>query len=147
MNTESMIHLYQDEEFAMEVFKTYRFRKGIVCKRCNCNEHYWLKSKNQFKCKSCKFRTTLRSGTVLEGSKLPVSYFLIALHLLSEKGDNVSPEELQRVTNHKYFDPVWMFLRKIKAFVKEDDQKVCIKNFTEVIQDLQVRNPHYLINQ
>jgi hypothetical protein len=32
--------VYRNEEIAIEAFKEYRIRKGIVCKKCSCQKHY-----------------------------------------------------------------------------------------------------------
>lgn len=133
MLSKDLMIAYKNESFAIEAFKEYRLRKGIICKKCGGLEHYWLKPKNQFQCKTCKFRTTLRSGTVLEGSKLPVSYFFITLHLLIKKGNSVTITELQESTEHKYYEPLWTFLRKIKEYVKENDQQEILIHFVEVM--------------
>jgi len=119
--TDEGIHI--NESMAIEAFKELRLKKGIVCKKCKSKEHYWLKPKKQFQCKACRFRTTLRSGTVLEGSKLPIRYFFIALSLLSTKGNAVQVEELQQHTKHKYYEPLWELLRKVKAYIKDIEQQ------------------------
>ena len=136
MREATILECYHNENFAKEVFKSFRFKEGIVCKKCNSKEHYWLKSKDQFQCKHCRFRTTLKSGTILEGSKLPVSYLLITLHLLQEIGDNVTPDELQKFTNHKYYDPLWIYLRKIKSEIKKDSNNSLIMEINNLVNTL-----------
>lgn len=123
---------YKNEELAIEAFKEYRLRDGIVCKKCGGKRHYWLASKEQFQCKHCRFRTTLQSGTLLEGSKLPVSYFFIALHLLIKNDNNLTIDEFKQQTGHKYSEPLYDFLRKIKSFTKTHDQSSILIDFVEV---------------
>jgi Zn finger protein HypA/HybF involved in hydrogenase expression len=58
-------------EFSCKMdFKTKRENEGIVCKKCSCTKHYWLQSKWQWQCSKCRFRTTLRSGTIMHSAKL-----------------------------------------------------------------------------
>jgi len=128
----NLTHAYKNEELAVEAFKEYRLRDGIVCKKCGGKNHYWLTSKQQFQCKQCRFRTTLQSGTLLEGSKLPVSYFFIALHLLIKNENNLTIEEFQQQTGHKYSEPLYDFLRKIKSYLKTQDQHSILIDFVEV---------------
>lgn len=127
-----ILEAYKNEELAIEAFKEYRYKIGIVCKKCGETKHYWLAPKAQFQCSACRFRTTLRSGTVLEASKLPVSYFFIALHLLIKNGDKLTIEEFQRQTSHKYYEPLWGFLRRIKTYVKNEDANNVLLDFIEV---------------
>jgi hypothetical protein len=134
-----LIEVYKMEGLALKVFKEYRVKKGITCKKCGSKNHYWLASKYQFQCKDCRFRTTLRSGTVLEGSKLPYSYFFIAVHLLLKNDNILSIEEFQRQTGHKYFDPLSDFLRKIKNYVKQGEKGVLLIEFVEIV------NQHFIL--
>lgn len=132
MQNSNLTHAYKNEELAVEAFKEYRLRNGVICKKCGGDRHYWLASKEQFQCKKCRFRTTLQSGTLLEGSKLPVSYFFIALHLLAKYENKLSIEEFRAQTGHKYNEPLYDFLRKIKAFTRTHDQQSILINFVEV---------------
>lgn len=139
MLSTELIELYKDEEVAIEAFKTYRLKQGIRCKKCGYTHHYWLAPKQQFQCKKCRFRTTLRSGTVLEGSKLPVSYFFTAIHLLIKHGHSLTVEEFQRQTGHKYYEPLWDFLRKVKEHLKANEQNAILIDFLEVV------NRHFVL--
>lgn len=132
MLNSNLTQAYKNEALAIEAFKEYRLRNGVVCKKCGGQSHYWLSSKEQFQCKQCRFRTTLQSGTLLEGSKLPVSYFFIALHLLAKYENKLSIEEFREQTGHKYNEPLYDFLRKIKSFTRTHDQNSILINFVEV---------------
>ena len=132
MLSKDPLAIYRQEELAIEAFKDYRLKKGVICKKCGGTNHYWLASKHQFQCKNCRFRTTLQSGTILEGSKLPVSYFFIALHLLRDNNNNLTVLEFQQQTRHKYIDPLYDFLKKVKSYVKTEDKNSILINFLEV---------------
>ena len=68
-------------------FKSEREKQGIICKKCNSTEHYWLKSKWQWQCKECSFRTTtLRSGTFMEHSNLPLLTWDLCMAFMSFSG-------------------------------------------------------------
>jgi hypothetical protein len=64
---------FSDEERCKEYYRDIRQKEGIICKKCGCEKHYWLQNKWQFQCSSCKFRTTLKSGTVMEKFKAFIS--------------------------------------------------------------------------
>ena len=132
MLSKDLLDIYKNEELAVEAFKDYRLKKGIICKKCGGTHQYWLSSKQQFQCKNCRFRTTLQSGTILEGSKLPVSYFFIALYLLKNNDNNLTVPEFQQQTGHKYSEPLYDFLRKIKRYLKTEDQNSILIVFLEV---------------
>ncbi len=126
MLTFTLPEAYINEQLAVEAFKEYRYQKGIVCKKCAGTHHYWLASKQQFQCKDCRFRTTLRSGTVLEGSKLPVSYFFIAVQMLKKNDNKITIEEFQRETRHRYYQPLWDFIRKVKNYIVQEERNTVL---------------------
>ncbi|MEN7547400.1 transposase, partial [Rapidithrix thailandica] len=57
---------YNSEQACREKFKAVREKAGITCKGCGGHAHYWLKGKQMWQCKFCSFRTSLRSGTLME---------------------------------------------------------------------------------
>jgi hypothetical protein len=61
---------FTDEKSCRLHFKAQRDHEGVICKRCQGTEHYWLVNKWSYQCKSCNSRTSLRSGTIMESSKL-----------------------------------------------------------------------------
>jgi predicted nucleic-acid-binding Zn-ribbon protein len=68
MKIRAIFNKYPDEESYKLTFIEHRMKVGVVCKKCDYNEHYWLNNKDYFEYKECKFRATLRSGTVLQSS-------------------------------------------------------------------------------
>lgn len=115
---------YPDEASCKEEFKRYREAQGVVCKKCNArDEYWWLKSKEQYECKKCGFRMSLKSGTVMENSKLSYLYWFIAFHLMTSTKKTISALELQRQIGHKYYEPIWVMMHKIRLVMgKRDDQ-------------------------
>jgi len=65
---------FPDEESCKTAFKAYLLEQGISRAKCGNTSHYWKQYREQWECKSCQHRTTLKSGTVLHGSKLPFQY-------------------------------------------------------------------------
>ncbi len=73
MNIIKFIESFPNEESCrFHLKKKIMEKQGIVCKKCGCKKHYWLKAKRQWQCTECRFRTGLRSGTMMENYKLPI---------------------------------------------------------------------------
>jgi len=116
---------FPDEESCKEKFKEYRETVGIVCQRCQNREHYWKKDKEQYECKRCKFRTTLKSGTIMHKSKLPYRYWFIGMHLLTSTKKSFSAKEIQTQLGHKRYQPIWHMVHKLRlAMGKRDGEYV-----------------------
>lgn len=133
MKLQETTHPYHDETLAVEAFKEYRLSKGVQCKKCGSSRHYWLASKHQFQCVRCRFRTTLRSGTFLQASKLPYTYLFIAVNALVEKGDKLTLEEFQKQTGHKYYETLWDFFHKIKTQLGKEDRPLVLFYYQELL--------------
>jgi hypothetical protein len=124
MNLIEFVRQFPNEQTCRDHFRDYRISKGIICKKCGHKEHYWLAGKEQFQCKQCRFRTTLRSGTILESSKLPFWYWYIAMHLMSSTRKGFSAHEVRRQLGHKRYEPIWLMMKKIRTFMgKAEDAK------------------------
>lgn len=117
------IQEYSDEQKCKMLFKTYRDKVGIICKKCGHKEHYWQQSIDQYECKGCGFRTTLRSGTLLEASKLPYSYWVITIFLMSIAKKSFSALQIQHLLGHKRYEPVWFMMQKIRVAMGNRDSK------------------------
>ena len=104
-------------------FKEIREKEGVICKKCNNTEHYWLNNKELYECKKCHFRMSLKSGTVMENSKLSFQYWFIAMHLLTATKKTISALEMQRQIGHKFYEPIWAMMHKIRRIMNKRDQK------------------------
>ena len=123
MDLINFIEQFPNGESCRLKIKEFRGKEGIVCRKCGSTSHYWLKTVEQYQCKACKARTTLRSGTVMQASNLPFRYWFIAMHLVTGTKKTFSALELQRQLGHKFYEPVWYMLQKPRATMGLRDNK------------------------
>lgn len=83
MNLLDFIEEFPDELSYKNKFKEYRDQLGLLCIKCRGKDHYWKRDRDQYECRRCKHRTTLKSGTVMHKTKLPYRYWFITMHLLT----------------------------------------------------------------
>lgn len=110
---------FPDEEACKRYLKLSRESTGIICKKCKNNKHYWLQSKEQWQCEKCKFRTTLRSGTLFESSKLKLHIWFQAIFMICNNKKAISSCEVQRQLGMKRNEPVWYMIQKIRKTMSE----------------------------
>lgn len=132
MSLLSFIERFPDEESCKQEFKRIRDKQGIICTKCGHTKHYWLKNKDSYECKSCRSRMTLKSGTVMHKSQLPFRYWFIAMHLLTSTKKSFSALELQRQLGHKYYEPIWAMLHKLRAVMGKRDSKYQLDQIIEL---------------
>jgi len=112
---------FPDEDSCKIKFKEYREHIGVVCPKCESRDHYWKRDKECYECKSCCYRQSLRSNTVMHKSKLPYRYWFIAIHLLTSTKKSFSAKELQRQLGHKRYHPVWHMAHKLREVMGKRD--------------------------
>lgn len=128
----ALFNKYSSEKKSKLAFKVWRDKQGVVCKKCQGTAHYWKSDKWQYECKNCSFRTTLKSGTVMESSKLPYQYWMIALGLLTATKKSFSALEIQRQLSHKRYEPIWYMLHKIRVSMGNRDDKYKLDGCMEI---------------
>ena len=65
--------VYPDEGTCVEALRRFHEEHGLSCSRCGCRHQYWDKAHKSWICSRCGHETTLRSGTVMQGSNLKSS--------------------------------------------------------------------------
>jgi len=121
MNLLNFTAKFPNEESCKLKYKEVRDKVGVICSSCGSKEHYWKNDKWQYECKKCGKRTTLRSGTVMHGSQMPFRYWFIAIHLLTSTKKSFSALELQRQLGHRFYEPIWEMLHKLRQVMGKRD--------------------------
>jgi ISXO2-like transposase domain len=132
VNLINFIEQFPDKTFCKLKFKEIRDTEWVICRKCGSKDHYWQKSILQFQCKKCKTRTTLRSGTVMQASKFPFQYWFIAIHLLTSTKKTFSALEMQKQLGHKYYEPVWYMVQKLRKTMGRRDRSYKLNKFVEL---------------
>lgn len=132
MNLIEFSERYPDEISCQKAFKDLRDKEGVICKKCGGTSHYWKSDKISFECKKCKFRTSLRSGTVMEHSRLPFRYWLLAIHLMTSTKKSISALEMQRQLGHKFYEPIWEMMHKIRLMMGKRDTNYVLDDTIEL---------------
>ena len=123
MNILEFTQQFSSEEACKYHFKAHRDKQGIICAKCKCTKHYWVSTKWMYECSSCKYRTSLKKGTILEHSKLPFYTWYLIFIFMSATKKGFSAKEVQRQIGMKRYEPVWRAMHKIReAMGLRDDQ-------------------------
>jgi len=91
-----------------------------------------MKTIEQFQCKDCRTRTTLRSGTVMESSNLSFRDWFVAMHLMTSTKKGISAKEMQRQLGFKRYEPVWFMMQKIRVAMGARDERYELSGLTEM---------------
>lgn len=122
---------FLDEEKCKFYFRDLRIKEGVVCKKCGCKKHYWLKSKSQFQCSSCGFRTTLKSGTVMENSRLSFKKWFFIMFLMTNTKKGISASEMQRQVGHSRYKTIWAIMHRLRDIMGKRDDLYQLEDMVE----------------
>jgi transposase-like protein len=122
---------FPTESSCRDDFKLQREKEGVFCKKCNHTIHYWLKGKSQWQCKSCNFRTGLKSGSMMENSNLPVRTWYLAMLFMTFTKKGISAKELQRQLNHNRYDTIWSLMHRIRNAMGNRDNLYTLSDMVE----------------
>ena len=131
MNIINFTNHFPDESSCIEFIKVQRLQQGVICKRCSCTKHYWLENKKSFQCSSCGFRTSIKSGTVMENSNLPIRIWMLAITFISATKKGFSAAELQRQLGLKRYEPVFRMYHKIRVIMGKRDNIYRLEDMVE----------------
>lgn len=131
MNIINFINRFPDEASCIDFIKEQRSQQGIICKKCTGSRHYWLENKHSFQCARCGFRTSIKSGTVMENSNLPIRIWMMAITFISATKKGFSASELQKQLGMKRYEPVFRMYHKLRAVMGQRDDRYRLEDMVE----------------
>jgi hypothetical protein len=118
---EFLAHFGAEEQCA-EVIRRSRWPSGFRCPRCKCAQHYVVDhgARKLFQCGACSHQTSLTAGTLMEHTKLPLTTWFLAMHLISQAKTGISALALKRDLGVSY-PTAWLLHHKINnSMVKQE---------------------------
>lgn len=110
------IHYFAQGTRAFDFFKELRWPEGkVCCPRCGSSEVSFISTRSLWTCKQCatKKQFTVRVGTILEDSALPLDKWIAAMWMIANAKNGVSSYEVHRsigVTQKT----AWFMLQRIR---------------------------------
>ncbi len=107
---------------------------------CGCTDIYKLTAKPDskspvrpgvYKCKSCREQFTVRIGTIFEESKIPLSKWLMAIHLMTSSKKGISSHQMARelgITQKS----AWFLNHRIREAMKQEPMAGMLQGTVEV---------------
>jgi transposase-like protein len=85
-----------NEEAAVSHFTSVRWKNGAFCPYCGSTRVYHFADKRDHKCADCRKRFSIKVGTVMEGTKIEVRKWLMAIWLLTSHKKGIASTQLAR---------------------------------------------------
>ena len=118
---------YGSEERCAAALFAARWPRGWRCPVCACPEHTTFErdGRRYWQCRAHRHQSTLISGTVFEATKLGLSRWFLAMHLLTQSKNNVAALELMRHLGVCY-KTAWLIKHKLMEVMRlrEEDRQL-----------------------
>ena len=112
----SLVQIFtMTDEAAFDLFKESRWGDGNpVCPTCGLiDKHYFIKTRKQWRCKSCNHTFSITSGTLFAHHKLPLKIYLGAVALYTNTAKGFSALQLSRDLDVQY-KTAFVMMHKIR---------------------------------
>ena len=105
-----------DEERVEAMFVKARWPNGIACSHCGSLDVITRESRNPapFRCRDCRKYFSVKSGTMMHGSRLPLSKWALAIYLLGTSPKGISSMRLSRELGVAY-RTAWHLSHRIRG--------------------------------
>jgi transposase-like protein len=124
MNIDLTSPHFHDETAAREWFETSRWPEGVSCVHCGSARAARMGGKAHraglFHCPDCRGQFTVRTGHVMESSKVPLTKWCIAFHLMNSSKKGVSAHQLHRTIKVAY-NTAWFMEHRIREAMANTD--------------------------
>jgi hypothetical protein len=118
---------YGTEQQCEEALMTSRWPKGFACPGCGSSAHTTFRREGllYLQCSACRHQCSVIVGTIFEHTKLRLTQWYLAMHLLTQSKNNVSALELKRHLGVCY-KTAWLLKHKLMEVmrVREDSRQL-----------------------
>jgi transposase-like protein len=119
---------FPDEASAVAFFAERRWGKDTKCPYCGGERVYNMTGKQPYKCSDCDVKFTVRTGTIMDGSHVPVRIWLLAMYVMGTARKGISSVQLSKTLGVTQ-KTAWFMAQRIREACSE---VVHLKGIVEV---------------
>jgi transposase-like protein len=141
MNLSNLAKYFSDEDAARTLLEEMRWGKdGAVCPHCGGTDPYKLTPKatskkpgrkGLYKCKACRKQFTVTVGSVFEDSRIPLSKWLLGIHLISSSKKGMSAHQIHRNLGISY-KAAWFMMHRLRYAMRSGPLADLMKGTVEI---------------
>jgi hypothetical protein len=124
MSMPEFIARYGTEAQCEAALERVRWPEGFRCPRCGGHAHCVLHGspRKMFQCNACRHQASVIAGTVMQGTKLPLTTWFLAIYLLSQAKTGLSALALKRHLGVSY-RTAWALQHKLMQAMTEREER------------------------
>jgi len=104
---------FATEEACREYLFRLRWPSGFRCPACG-HEKAWPRADGLFECRECGHKTSVKAGTIFEGSRKSLVLWFRAIWWLTSQKNGVSALGLKRILGLGSYETAWTWLHKLR---------------------------------
>lgn len=133
MSLAQFLRDYGTESKCYRALYKSRWPHGFECPTCGGHRRsrFRRESRVYYQCRKCRHQTTLTSGTLFQGTQLPLTTWMLALYLLTSTKTNLSALELQRHLGVNY-KAAWRIKHKVMQAMAEREATRKLDGFVQI---------------
>jgi transposase-like protein len=105
---------FADEGACRAYLFASRWPEGFRCRRCGGVEVGGLQRRRVWQCKSCGLQTSVTAGTVMHGTRTPLTLWFWAAYLVATHHPGISAVQLKRQLGLRRYETAWLILQKLR---------------------------------
>ena len=123
MNVNITNPMFNDEAKALAHLESSRWPTGAICPHCGSDRVRKMEGNTQagmFLCNDCRDKFTVRTGSVMERSHVPLHKWLLATHIMAASKKGMSALQMSRMIGVTY-KTAWFLCHRIREAMNGAD--------------------------
>jgi len=114
ISTFKLFETFPDAESARLYFESKLWPDGVRCPDCKGGERIAIRKGGFYRCNACRLDFTVRTGTIMERSHIPLHKWLYAMYLLMTARKGISSMQLAKEIGVRQ-SSAWFLLQRIRG--------------------------------
>ena len=133
MSLAQFLRDYGTESKCYRALYKSRWPRGFRCPACEGSRRsrFVREGRVYYQCRKCRHQTTLTSGTLFQGTQLPLATWMLALYLLTSTKTDLSALELMRHLGVNY-KAAWRIKHKVMQAMAEREATRKLDGFVQI---------------
>jgi hypothetical protein len=120
-----------DEDHCLQVVAKLRWPEGFCCDHCSCRQSYTIRARGLWQCTSCRAQFSVTAGTFMESTRLPMTKWFRAIHVLINS-EHMTINDFGQLLSLRY-KTAWLLKYKIDQAQKSESGRAFVQEIARIM--------------